>query len=186
MPDTTTWLGGWAIPPTWALSILDKHFPGQSHQWLPPTANTLANTQPTAAYSLGAALLLRENLATPAYLYAPFWDFKRESGQGGKVARAQLLYVRKWIRRDPLAALNDFYRTAGIPLEISEIPYPEADLLWGIDQLLEDVFLPGSPIPAQATFGENDTLLDIPALSASFQTPTLVPKASHHLDELLA
>ena len=185
MPESATWLGGWAIPPKWALSILEKHFPGQTHEWLPPTAQNLAVAKPSAAYSLGASLLLLKNQDSGASLFAPFFDFKKEAGQGGKVARAQLLYVRKWLRRDPIAALNDFYQTSGIPLEISGLPYLEADLLWGIDQLLEDVPIPEIPVQAKATFGTQDALLDASTLPGLFENPTIVQGASHNLDELL-
>ena len=186
MPEKVeTWLGGWAIPPEWALSVLEKHFPGQRHQWLPPTAHNLVMGTASAGYSLGASLLLRQNPGTEANLYAPFLDFKKEAGQGGKVARAQLLYVRKWLQKDPLAAINDFYRTAGLPIVATNLPYPLEDLLWGLAQLLEDVPLPAQPLKALAKLGGEDALLDNARLGHYFERATLAKGATHNLDELL-
>ena len=179
VPRTKTWLGGWGIPPSWALDALPEH------QWLPPTASNLESGSFDAAYSLGASLLLRKEQAAGTTLLAPFFDFKKESGQGGKITRAQLLYIQKWLSRDPIAALNDFYQKADLPLQITELPYPQEDLLWGIEQLLDDVPLPDSPLSASAFWGGNDALLDPSQIQSHFERPTILPLATHNLHELL-
>jgi len=180
----TKWLGGWGIPPCWALEVLANHAI-TNVQWLPPTFTNLQQADINAGYSLGASLLLRTDKAEEARLFAPFFDFKKEAGQGGRVAKAQLLYIRKWLKRDPIAALNDFYSAADLPLQITELPYDLDDLLWGIDQLLEDVSPPEKQVSANAFWGEKDSLLDPESLQKFFNSPTVIPIASHNLDELL-
>ena len=182
--EATTWLGGWGIPPKWALDALAQYGHGP-HHWLPPTASNVQSGSFDTAYSLGASLLLRHGLASGTELLAPFFDFKKESSQGGKIARAQLLYIRKWLSRDPLAALNDFYQKAGLPIQVSEIPYPIEDLLWGIEQLLEDVDLPTVPVSATAIWGEKDALLQPSQIQQHFSHSSILPSATHNLHELL-
>lgn len=181
----TKWLGGWAIPPDWALEVLAKHAI-TNVTWLPPTSDNLLEVDFNAGYSLGASLLLRSLKAEETCLFAPFFDFKKEAGQGGKVVKAQLLYIRKWLKRDPVSALNDFYSFANLPLQISELPYALEDLLWGIDQLLEDVPFPENKITAEVIWGGEDTLIEPEKLSRCFNSSTITPSASHNLDELLS
>jgi 8-amino-7-oxononanoate synthase len=179
-----TWIGGWGIPSAWALEVLNQYYPNKRISWLPPTSANLQFGCFDGGYSLGASLLIRNKLVGNTELVAPFFDFKKEAGQGGKVARAQLLYIRKWLKKDPVAALNDFYQAADLPILINELPYSLDDLIWGIDQLLENVDLPQFPVSAKACWGQKDRLLNPEPLITYFSNSTVVPSATHNLDEL--
>jgi hypothetical protein len=116
-------IGGWGILPSRGLAHVNSRFLEAPHVWRPPSPNTLLDFQSFdgfVRYFLGANLLLRAGLAFGAVLMEPFIDFKKESELSGKISLTQLRYVRRWLQRDPLAALNDFFGRANLSCRASE------------------------------------------------------------------
>ena len=162
-----------------------------NHSVYTPTAENLEHISSSQSdiligHSLGAFLLLQRpdilNKATKCILVAPFLDFKVEAKKGGKIATTQLKYLSKWLNKNPLAAINDFYQRAGLELEKpTTLPYPLDDLRWGIDCLitsstdspdLENVLL---------FVGEDDPLLDASTLKQYLPSIQTIPNANHKL-----
>ena len=181
------WIGGWGILPAWGLAHVKAHFPEASHEWRPPSPNALVDYESfdgLAGYSLGANILLRAGLGPRALLLAPFVDFKKESGLSGKISLTQLRYVRRWLERDPLAALNDFFDLACLSCRASELPYNKEDLLWGVDQLILD----GNTTLGEgctAILGTEDPLLDVRLAATIFSKSKRIEGAGHDLPEVL-
>lgn len=169
-------LSGWGIAP----DALARIFPAGT-VILPPTRENALRLAETAkrlvGYSLGAWILLEtaargENFRSPkTTLYAPFLAFPKEAKQGGKIFTAQIKFLRRWIKKDPLAAIADFYARAELNLPAPrEIPYRIEDLDTGLEILTAGKI---SAVPAIAenweiVLGENDALLDAGRVAAAF------------------
>lgn len=173
-----------------------------------------------AGYSTGAFLLLRElgkenasgtaaqEAATasplPLLLFAPFVDFRAESGLGGRVVSTRLKLLLRRLRTAPLQAVSDFYQQAQIALPApQQLPYAEADLIWGIEQLadsavsteaLEHLRAAGNIAGDTATghslnawIGAQDTLLEANTVASAFAHGRchVCASASHDLTTLL-
>jgi len=55
-------------------------------------------------------------------LLAPFVAFPAESNLGGKCSITQVKYLHRWLQREPMAALADFYQRAGLGAPPTELP----------------------------------------------------------------
>jgi hypothetical protein len=224
---TVTWIGGWACPAEATRAFAQTVCPEAMHEILLPTSICIENLDTwkqassgpgsmaatgagakadiIVGYSTGAFLLLgawdKLPSAARVVLVAPFADFRAESGRGGKTPAAKLRILLRWLRRDPLAALQDFYQRAGLGEPPAELPYAQEDLIWGIEQLA-DMAHPGlsgrsdvypkneytSPDDVArderrvtALVGDQDSLLDPEGLRADFPMLTVVPGAGHAL-----
>ncbi|MDP0495366.1 MAG: alpha/beta fold hydrolase [Verrucomicrobiota bacterium JB024] len=224
---TVTWISGWACPAEATQAFAQSVCPEAAHEIFLPTSictekmdtssgapsGVVAETEAgygakadiIVGYSTGAFLLLgawdKLPSAARVVLVAPFADFRAESGRGGKTPAAKLRFLLRWLRRDPLAALQDFYQRAGLGEPPAGLPYAQEELVWGIEQLAE-VAQPGlagqtdpypkneyaSPASAArdsrcltVLVGDQDTLLDAEALRADFPMLTVVPGAGHAL-----
>ena len=181
------WIGGWGIAPAWGLAQVEARFPDMEHVWRAPSADVLGDVESfdrLAGYSLGANLLLRMGLGYQALLLAPFMDFKKEAGLGGRVSLTQLRYLQRWLRRNPLDALNDFFERAALAYRATELPYAKEDLLWGLEQLMADTDA-GIARGCTAMLGLEDPLLDTEALSGFFEKTERLSGVGHDLAGLL-
>ncbi|MBC2593635.1 hypothetical protein H5P28_05105 [Ruficoccus amylovorans] len=157
------------------------------------------------AYSTGAFLLLgapdKMRAAGTVVLVAPFADFRAESGRGGKTPAAKLRFLLRWLRRDPLAAVSDFYDRSGLGVPPSTLPYTPEHLIWGIEQLATvaqsaldlQSASDGDPARARPTVsgtaqanvialaGDCDALLDADGLRGDFPDLQVVAGAGHAL-----
>lgn len=192
------WLGGWGLTPTWQADALARFWPQADHVVLYPgklciaKLNERLNTEEfdgLGGYSLGAFLLLRElknEPRLPVQLLAPILDFKAEAALGGRIKRAHLTALLRWLQRDPLAALNDFYQQAGLSVDQADtLPYKVDDLIWGIEQLQTTSVAHWRREQFRALVGERDALLDPVMLQQLWPELTILPGAGHDLHELL-
>lgn len=194
MTEHWTWLGGWGIEPQVALKWLSNRWPKAVHTWIypgPGWANTLAEA-PLASrlfgYSLGAHLLWHHHQGLAPTLLAPFQAFPAEAGHGGKIQRAQVRYLQKWLRRDPAAALADFYQRAKLQLPRPSSTWLSAhadELHWGLEILAETALPdPAGTAPARTLIGQQDALLETSAMASTLPAVELLPEAGHCLTEL--
>lgn len=184
------WIGGWGVPRESIREVAESVAPDAEHEVLHPTKKCIedlntAGTAAVVAYSLGAFLLLGrpEKLASiqRLVLVAPFCDFRRETGRGGNTPESKVRYLHRWLKQEPLAALEDFYCRAGLRCPIPvELPYAHEDLLWGIEQLATQT-RERSDISVTTLAGSEDPLLDTEKLKGDFPGLTIVPGAGHCL-----
>jgi hypothetical protein len=148
-------------------------------------------------------------------LFAPFVAFPSEAGLGGKCSATQVKFLRRWLQREPLAALADFCKRAEIPEPLARstsslsqrervgvrenapnnppLPYALPDLLEGLDRLSEDAppalrdfAAHGLPRNWQAVVGDHDPLLDGAAVCRSLPGCVLLRGVGHAIADLLA
>lgn len=198
---TTVVLSGWGISP----SALARLFPAGTQIFEPSRENVLKiadfvarkNATRVVGYSLGSWLLLDaaargifsfENTT----LYAPFLAFPREAGKGGNVSATQVKFLRRWLKKDPSAAIADFYARAGISLAppvAGTLPYDADALDEGLRILLEEKLdgLPDSAKNWEIVLGEKDALLDAQTVAKTFSPArvNLIPAGTHDLLTLL-
>jgi hypothetical protein len=187
------WVGGWGLEPDWFRGHAAHAFPSADHTVLAPTAGALAEVawdrfDRAGGYSLGAFLLLKHAPAVKlaALLVAPFFAYPSEAGLGGRIRQAQIRYLGRWLQREPLGALADFYKRANLDLPCPEkLPYPIADLQWGLEQLAGEQVPAGLPEGWMGVVGGSDPLLDAAALTRVEKRLQVVPGATHHPAALL-
>lgn len=166
-----TWIGGWGVAPESVRPVAEKHFAQSQHTFLPPTKQAMEEALATGANSLstlsasdkesaqvrasqdllvgwsfGAWRILDAAARGAAFpgmvlLFAPFVAFPSEAGLGGKCSATQVKFLRRWLQREPLAAIADFCKRAEIPAPPtpaeSAPPYALPDLLEGLNHLSE-------------------------------------------------
>ena len=188
---TWLWIGGWGVPPEWMERQAASVFPGIRHHVVPPDPEGGWRGQRDSydrliGYSLGAFLLLRAEQEKPSGLpiglLAHFFAFPAEAGLGGRVPLTRLRYLDRWFRREPDAALRDFYRRAGLSDmgEGDPFPYPREILSAGLTTLLEERLEPRIPGGTTVLAGEEDPLLDTARLQALYPEVYCVAGAGHH------
>ncbi|GHB95044.1 hypothetical protein [Cerasicoccus arenae] len=189
------WIGGWGLSPEQQQQTLSNNWPSVTHKVFYPGELCITKfveccdqADSLGGYSLGAFLLLRNyaKLPTkPMTLLAPILDFKAEALLGGRVRGARLAILLRWLRRDPVAALNDFYQQGGIQCSVEQPPYSIEDLIWGIEQLQ------GSSVDywrwenVRGCIGEADALLNGAFMQQVWPELTILPDAGHDLTELI-
>ena len=126
-------------------------------------------------------------------LLAPFVAFPSESKLGGKCSITQVKFLRRWVERDTLAALGDFYQRVRMMNAPTEMPYALPELLEGLDRLAEDASpalrefaARGLPRNWQALIGDDDPLLDAETVCRSLPGCVRVRGVGHAIAELLA
>ena len=191
------WVLGWAVPLPWFARYAEATFPGAEHYFAEPGPDVWERLEGAGAcdalggYSLGAQLLL-ENQARAARvaprvgLLAPIFAFAQEAGLGGKIARAQIKFLARWLRRERAAALADFYLRAGldVPADWSGA-LPGATLEWGLSRLENGAGQPPAPRDWKLFCGTDDALLDGAQLAALDPALQLVAGATHHPEKLM-
>lgn len=191
------WINGWAIPAVWLRRQAEAVLPGDTHEIFEAGPQSLDRLEASgrwdviAGYSLGSHLLLSEServraLCAEVVLLAPVFGFAQEAGLGGRVARAQVRYLQRWLRTQPQEALADFYRRAGLG-DCADALMPEetAVLAWGLGRLMESQSAPLLPSGWSAWVGENDSLLEAREVCACVPGVTLVKAGTHHPDLLM-
>jgi hypothetical protein len=186
---------GWAIPERWFAPYIHRAFPSAQCEFLPAAAATSERLADVSAdlligYSLGAQLVLgaadRMRARPPIGLLAPIFAFPAERGLGGRVSRTQVGYLARWLRRDPAAALQDFYHRAGLDVPAALAPIDDHEALsWGLDQLLHADVPAQLPENAVAVCGADDSLLDAARLRELEPRVDVVAGATHHPATLL-
>ncbi|MEY4388177.1 MAG: hypothetical protein RLY20_3460 [Verrucomicrobiota bacterium] len=210
-----TWIGGWGVAPESLRPLAEKYFPESKHEFLAPVAAEVTrrfdthtksassrrrlheDVDLTIAWSLGAWRLLEAasrgvEIPGMVLLLAPFVAFPSESKLGGKCSATQVKFLRRWLQREPLAALADFYQRAVLGAPPTELPYPASDLLEGLDRLAEDASpalcafaARGLPRNWQALIGDDDALLDAESVRVSLPGCVRVRDAGHAIADLL-
>lgn len=216
-----TWISGWGVAPESLRPVANTYFPGSEHTFLAPTTDCIrkvlergglpplseriqvfeerqgAGVDVTIAWSLGAWRLLEAasrgaKFGGMVLLLAPFVAFPSESNLGGKCSATQVKFLRRWLQREPLAALADFQQRAGLDAPPADLPYASADLVEGLDRLMEDAspqlrdFASRGLQPNwQALVGDSDPLLEGRAVCEALQGCTLVRAAGHSIADLL-
>lgn len=187
------WICGWGIPLDWFAEVAAREIPGRRHTVVPPAPDALKKIawrgfDRAGGYSLGAFLLLshRNAIPLPATLLSPFFGYAAEANLGGKIRRARIRFLSRWLQREPLAALADFYAHAGLDIPPpTKLPYPLEDLLWGLDVLASRQTDAELPERWEGFLGEDDPLLDSRKIKELLPGYTLVPYAGHHPARLL-
>lgn len=205
------WLGGWGVAPELVRERLARALPAADITVLPPTRRSLdavldaPDDIALGGWSLGAHLLLRAWLdgrlapGRRVRLVCPFLAFPAEAGQGGRVAATQVKFLRRWLRTDPLAALADFHRRAGLALPTpTALPYSSEELAEGLEILsesapLQQPAMAGSPPSAAARnprsailfAGARDPLVDSDRLAQLIPGLTVLPGAGHDLADFV-
>jgi hypothetical protein len=184
------WVGGWGLPPAWMKSLLEGAAPEVDHCVVPPTAAieeaAFSRYARVGGFSLGTLLLLRCRMERPVVLLSPIFGYTAEMGLGGKVRATQVRYLMRWLERDPLAALGDFYQRARLDIEPPEqLPYPIEDLQWGLEQLLHQQVEPRLPEGWQGRLGAEDPFLDAARMVALEPRLLIVSGGGHDPASLL-
>ncbi len=171
-------------------------------QLLAPTesaAEAATSASWVVAWSFGAFRVLQaaacgQTFAGQVVLLAPFISFAAEHGWGGRCTLTQLRWLKRWMARDSLSALHDFYQRAGIP---SLAMTTDASLMdeWGrgLDTMMEDTgrgiadhFAGGLPSNFSAVVGESDPLLDARRIAEVLPGTRVIPGAGHECGPLFA
>ena len=190
------WCLGWAVPESWFASLVREAYPNREHVFIAASPRALGELEAAGpldvlvGYSLGAQLLLRERARVPANarvaLLAPIFAFASEENAGGRIARAQVSFLARWLRRDRKAALADFYLRAGLDVPVeAEVNVSSEDLAWGLEQLARERVAAALPAGWHAWCGERDALLDASRLHELVPEIHLVPEGTHHPRALL-
>ncbi len=185
------WISGWGLPAAYLEGHARTLWPEATHAVFTPTPSGLAAFAASPApdlligYSLGTLLILRQQVALPpacpVALLAPILDLKTEAALGGRVSTTKIKYLLRWLRRDPLAALADFYAQAGLALEPpGALPYELDGLAWGLEALLGPPASPvAAPVTARWIAGDADPLVDTAALRRIVPGLDIVIRAGH-------
>jgi hypothetical protein len=187
------WVLGWAVPEAWFAPLARAVLPDSQHTFFPAAPDTLPRISAAGrfdrlvGYSLGAQLLLASGTrAEQVALLAPIFAFPREENSGGRMARAQVRLLARWLRRDPRAALTDFYARAELDVPVAfSVDFSPEVLQWGLAQLETVVLPPALPPGWLAWCGADDTLLDTARMHALVPELVAVPGATHHPRALL-
>jgi hypothetical protein len=190
------WLMGWAVPPAWFAPLAREALPDAEHTFVAAEPDALAELEKAgpfdwaAGYSLGTLLLLRgaarANQLGRVALLAPIFAFPCEAKLGGRVALTQVRQLSRWLRREPHAALADFYARAALDVPQKYAPATAKDRLWwGLERLENDRAEPSIPPGWLAWCGANDALLDAARLHSLAPAVQIVPGATHHPAALL-
>ncbi len=190
------WINGWGLGTGYLERLASNLYPEREHEFIQPKEDwsieldNRSKDSTIVAYSLGAFLLLnRPDLCRKferAVFMAPFEDLKKESGLGGRVHLAQLVYLRRWLQRDNIAAIKDFIARAGLSNHSNDLSgLHDADLIWGIDRLINDSVKPGILDSFEVWIGGKDRLLDAERISERYPSVNVLSAAGHDLGELL-
>jgi hypothetical protein len=194
------WIAGWGVEPE-SLSPSARHLaPDAEHLFLPPTPDFLPKVGASdllIAWSLGALRVLDSAAAGWQFpgqviLLAPFIAFCAEHGCGGKCTLTQIRYLKRWVLRDPEAAVADFYARAGLGIPTRREPVPVPMLLEGLDRLGLDASpllrrFAGQGLPSnwQAWVGDADPLLDPSGVASTLKSCRVLQGGGHSIADLL-
>jgi hypothetical protein len=191
------WIGGWGIPASIVKNLACEFFPQTEHVVMAPIQEVktmdLSGWDRIHGYSTGSLIVMnlwqRIPSHIPVRLYAPIFGFCSEQGLGGMVRSVQLKVLLRQLKKDPLQAVNEFYQFAGLPLTLTELPYSQDDLIWGIEYLLTQMVVPekiiGNDDRLRVFLGKNDALLDAVKIKEIAPFVTIIAQGTHDLSCLL-
>lgn len=195
-----TCIGGWGVDPESLRPAAAGFLPGAELVCLPPVgaaAEKAAQSDWVIGWSLGAWCVLAAaargvQFTGRVVLLAPFTAFCSEQGLGGRCSRTQVRWLRRWLERQPMKALADFYPRAGLGRCPATLPYATEDLLQGLEWLEADASpemrqfsARGLPQNWRAWIGDSDPLLDAAAVARVLPGCRVVPGAGHGFQALL-
>ncbi|HWH69783.1 MAG TPA: alpha/beta fold hydrolase [Candidatus Sulfotelmatobacter sp.] len=181
--------------------LAERFAPGAEHVFLPPVATAVESVGRSGVivgWSLGAWRVLEAasrgvRIPGKVLLLAPFVAFCSEFGLGGRCSQTQVGWLQRWMRRNPGAALQDFYQRAGLGEAPAQMPYAQDGLLEGLARLAEDASpelrqfaTKGLPEQWQAVIGQADPLLDAAGICSALPGCSIVPGAGHAPEQLIA
>jgi len=185
------WLNGWGLSSRYAERIARELYPDARHTVILPTSNWTeqlarqGSDSVLIGYSLGAFLLLSRPELMARFrrtaLLAPFQDFRAEAGRGGRIRKAQLAYLLRWLSRDRMEALGDFWSQADLKDPENPDELTTSDLEWGIQRLLKSSTSEETGEGCESYAGEDDALLDAEELKKRFMNLSVVAGAGHDL-----
>lgn len=170
------WVNGWGVEPDQLKSWASRSFPLFSHTVILPDRldHFAKGFDHIIGWSWGGYRVLEwltvisEPESSPSItLVAPFLGFCMEDQLGGKCSRIQVNYLKRWMERNPVAAMKDFYQRAGLTFEI-----PSGDsehLVFWISQLdamvsekirLQKLLSVFEKINMRIMVGKKDTIID--------------------------
>ena len=191
------WISGWGVAPEGLRAAATKALPNAEHLFRPPAPEALTDLggcKLLVGWSLGAWRILNAaahgmRFDEQVLLLAPFTAFCSEHNSGGRCSLTQVRWLRRWLQRDPEAALKDFYARAGLD---GGIPYAAEHLLEGLDRLAEEASPAlqafgrrGLPVNWSAVVGDRDPVLDAAAICQAIQGCKIVPGARHRFEDLV-
>jgi hypothetical protein len=194
------WIVGWGVDPEPLRQRATELAPGGSVALYRPTPQVLpiaAAADRVVAWSYGAFLLLDAfNNGTAfhgrVHLFSPFLAFCAEAGLGGKCQRPQVVWLKRWLRKDPTAALADFASRAGLAPILLLNPPPVQELEDGLQRMSEGMtdasphrFACGLPPRWTAEIGAEDLLLDANIIANTLPGTRIIPGVGHSISELL-
>ena len=185
------WLNGWGLNSRYVERIASKLYPRSHHTVILPAPNWIERLAKQdsdsilVGYSLGAFLLLsRPDLATrfsQIILLAPFEDFRAEAGRGGRIRKAQLAYLLRWLGRNRVEALSDFWSRAELTDPANPKELTTSDLEWGIQRLLKSSVCGWPARRLKSYVGDQDRLLNVGDLKNRSRYLNVVAGAGHDL-----
>lgn len=186
------WIGGWAISVESMKLLVVSKFPIHTHVCIHPHKGflddiTKCKADAIVGYSLGATLLIGASSLDIAntYLIAPFINIKNAT----HVDDRQIKYLLRWLKKEPIDAINDFYIRAKISHSeiISELPHSLDDLIWGIEMLIRSRELSNDnkdnnifTVPKQIYLGLQDPLINPDFFLQNFSHLTTTISAGDH------
>jgi len=192
-----TWISGWGVAPEALHAVASEALPDAKHFFRPPgvdAVDQLDGCDLLVGWSLGAWRILDaasrgRRFDCRVLLLAPFLAFCSEHSLGGRCSLTQVRWLRRWLQRDPEAALRDFYERAGLD---ASMPYAANHLMEGLDRLAEDASPAlrafgtlGLPSHWSAVVGERDPVLDAAAICRVIKGCQTVSGARHGFEDLI-
>ena len=194
------WVCGWGVSPKALKSWATEAFPGIFHQVILPLRLPQGfhdGFDKILGWSWGGYRVLEwfvtsENRqkAPPIVLFSPFFGFCLEDSQGGKTSRTHVKYLARWMKRDPVAALTDFYQRADLTFPFCALdqecfPFWTNELSHLANEKLDINQVIGAieTTHMQIFVGEKDPLVDAPYLVEKLGA-IMVPKVGHDLAAL--
>lgn len=193
-PRRWAWIGGWGLPTTSLLQVVNECWPQDSHEIFPPDSHAVSRAHDpsfhiVAGYSLGALLLLSsapDQLTRPHLAIAPILAFDAEAGRGGVTPQKSRLAVASRFQRSPSTALRLYLRLAGLSdLASSELPYSLDGLAWGLASLGTAHARSDCIAQSQLFLGTNDPLVDASKVSTQISHLKCLPELNHDFRTLI-
>lgn len=195
-----SWIGGWGVDPQTLHPLASRCLPTADHSLFAPVPSapgSVAESDCVIAWSLGAWRVLNAaagglRFKGRVFLLAPFIAFCSDYGLGGRCSRSQVRWLKRWIQREPQAALGDFYSRANLDHLPRQLPYSLPDLLEGLEVLeqpapesLRQFVHAGLPDGWKAAIGSQDSLLEPELIMRSLNGCVLVEGGTHSPGTLL-
>ena len=194
-------ISGWGVAPETMRPATVLLPPGTQCRFLAPVdgcAGEAAGCDYVIAWSYGAWQVLSAaaggmNFRGRVLLLAPFVSFCSEFGLGGRCSKAQVLWLHRWLKRDPTAALTDFHMRAELGPAPTGLPYDREDLLKGLEDMAEEASpalgafaAKGLTAGWRAAVGARDRLLEGEAICRALPGCRLVANAGHSVESLVS